>query len=79
MFDGDDEPVNALFEGGGMPLKASLLCLAPRGRLHGSTYACHGRHVRAGEAKLAGGKKVEGAEDDVASPRKSIATVKEDD
>lgn len=73
MLDGDDESVKALFEGGGMPLEASLLCLAPRDRLRGSSYACHGRHDKLGEAKLAGGKKVEGAEDDVASPRESLA------
>lgn len=29
MLDGDDKPIKALFEGGGMPLEASLLCLAP--------------------------------------------------
>lgn len=73
MLDGDDELVKALSEGGGMPLEASFLCLAARGRLRGSSYACHGRLVGVGEAKLTGGKKVEGAKDDVASPCESLA------
>lgn len=72
MFDGNDKLVKALIEGGGMPLEASLLCLVPCGRLRGSSYACHGRYVGVGEAKLTGGKKVEGAEDDVASPHESL-------
>jgi hypothetical protein len=61
LLDGGDESIKVLLQGGGAPLEALLLRLAPSGAR--GSYTCDSRHVEVDEAEFTcgDGEEVEGA------------------